>query len=70
VPEKPALKLVKTANAELRRYPFGHFAMYYGEGFHRAVADQAQFLARHLDVVRERTNRFRPQVPEEMEVMR
>ena len=69
VPEKPALKLVKTAKAELRRYPFGHFAMYYGEGFDRAAADQAQFLARHLGVVRERTNRFRTAVPEEMEVM-
>jgi fermentation-respiration switch protein FrsA (DUF1100 family) len=69
VPPKPALKMVDQApDAELRRYPFGHFAMYYAEGFDRAAGDQAQFLARHLGVARERTGRFRPEIPEEMEV--
>lgn len=69
VPPKPALRLVdQVPQAELRRYPFGHFAMYYGEGFDRAAADQARFLARHLGVAPERTGRFRPEVPEEMEV--
>lgn len=71
VPERPALKMVEQADdAELRRYPFGHFAMYYGEGFDRAVADQANFLARHLNVAPERTNRFSSEVPEEMEVVK
>ena len=69
VPPKPALKMVDQAqDAQLRRYPFGHFAMYYGEGFDRATADQVRFLARHLGVVRERTGRFQPGVSEEMEV--
>jgi uncharacterized protein len=69
VPPGPGLKMVeKAAEADLRRYPFGHFAMYYGEGFDRAAADQARFLARQLRVAPVRTNRFRPQVPE-MEVL-
>ena len=45
VPPKPALKMVRAAaQGELRRYPFGHFGMYFGEGFDLAVADQTAFL--------------------------
>ena len=36
--------------AEVRRYPLGHFDVYAGEGFERAVADQLYFLRRHLAV--------------------
>jgi len=65
VPPRPALKMVDDApHAELRRYPFGHFAMYYGAGFDRVAADQAAFFARHLGVLRARTNRFQSQIPE------
>jgi uncharacterized protein len=47
VPPKPALKMVRAAErGELRRYPFGHFSMYFGEGFDRAVAHQSAFLGR------------------------
>ena len=30
------------------RYPIGHFEIYTGEWFERAVSRQAEFLARHL----------------------
>ena len=33
---------------ELTRYPIGHFDIYTGEWFERAVSRQAEFLARHL----------------------
>lgn len=33
---------------ELARYPVGHFELYSGEWFERAVTRQAEFLARHL----------------------
>jgi pimeloyl-ACP methyl ester carboxylesterase len=33
---------------ELVRYPIGHFDIYQGEWFERAVTRQAEFLARHL----------------------
>ncbi|MBE2317904.1 alpha/beta hydrolase [Solirubrobacter sp. CPCC 204708] len=33
---------------ELVRYPIGHFEIYNGEWFERAVTRQAEFLARHL----------------------
>jgi fermentation-respiration switch protein FrsA (DUF1100 family) len=49
VPPKPALKLVRAAGrGELRRYPVGHFSMYFGEGFELAVAHQTVFLRRCL----------------------
>jgi fermentation-respiration switch protein FrsA (DUF1100 family) len=61
IPAKPALKMVDAAaRAELRRYPFGHFAMYYGDGFARASRDQADFLRTHLGVKREQSSRFAP----------
>jgi fermentation-respiration switch protein FrsA (DUF1100 family) len=37
-----------TGRAELRTYPIGHFDIYRGEPFERAVADQLHFLRRHL----------------------
>lgn len=33
---------------ELRRYAAGHFDVYVGEWFERTVADQVEFLTRHL----------------------
>jgi pimeloyl-ACP methyl ester carboxylesterase len=48
----PAQAAVDAANAaprgELRRYPFGHFDVYLGDPFERAVADQLAFFANHL----------------------
>ena len=37
-----------TGRAEVRTYPIGHFDIYSGEPFERAVADQLHFLRRHL----------------------
>jgi fermentation-respiration switch protein FrsA (DUF1100 family) len=34
--------------SEVRRYPGGHFDVYVGELFERVVADQVDFLSRHL----------------------
>lgn len=43
------LKASKQApRAEVKRYPIGHFDIYVGEAFERAVADQTEFLSRHL----------------------
>jgi uncharacterized protein len=39
-----------TGRAEVRRYPVGHFDLYTGPGFERAIADQLHFLRRHLAV--------------------
>jgi uncharacterized protein len=36
------------ALAEVKRYPIGHFDVYQGEHFERSVADQLEFLTRHL----------------------
>ena len=48
----PAAAAIKHAergrDVELRRYPIGHFEIYWGEWFERAVADQLEFLQRHL----------------------
>lgn len=48
----PAATAVKYAQraprAEIRRYPIGHFEIYVGEWFERAVSDQTEFLVRHL----------------------
>jgi dienelactone hydrolase len=35
---------------EARHYPIGHFAPYFGADFERSVADQLEFLGRHLRV--------------------
>lgn len=37
-----------TGRAEVRTYPIGHFDIYTGEPFERAVRDQLHFLRRHL----------------------
>jgi pimeloyl-ACP methyl ester carboxylesterase len=45
----PAMKVAQRAPfGELVQYPVGHFALYQGEWFERAVTRQAEFLARHL----------------------
>jgi fermentation-respiration switch protein FrsA (DUF1100 family) len=48
----PAAAAIKHAergrDVELRRYPIGHFEIYWGDWFERAVADQLEFLQRHL----------------------
>lgn len=50
----PAEQTVRYAqrapHAEIRRYPVGHFEIYVGEPFARAVADQTEFLTRALGV--------------------
>ncbi len=40
----------KAPQGEIRLYPAGHFEIYVGEDFERAVADQIAFLARHVPV--------------------
>ncbi len=40
------------ANVEVRRYPYGHFDIYVGEGFAEALPDQLAFLERVLQVSR------------------
>jgi uncharacterized protein len=58
IPSAPALRMADemagrlNGGVALRRYPVGHFAMYYGAGFERAVADQTRFLTKHLEVSR------------------
>jgi dienelactone hydrolase len=54
-PPGPAVAVAERApRGELRRYPFGHFDAYTGVGFERVVADQTQFLRRHLVGARRR----------------
>jgi dienelactone hydrolase len=38
----------RARNCEVRTYPGGHFDIYVGTGFEHAVADQVDFLTRHL----------------------
>jgi dienelactone hydrolase len=48
-PPAPALAAAaRTPRAEVRRYPIGHFDIYVGDPFERAVADQTDFLVREL----------------------
>jgi len=48
-PPGPAERMAARApRGELVRYPIGHFDIYVGEWFERAVADQLEFLTRHL----------------------
>jgi pimeloyl-ACP methyl ester carboxylesterase len=48
----PARTTVRNAEraprAVVKRYPIGHFEIYVGEWFERAVADQTEFLVEHL----------------------
>jgi poly(3-hydroxyalkanoate) synthetase len=49
-----ARRLARAApRGELRRYRSGHFGLYVGKGFRRAMADQAEFVARHLALAAE-----------------
>jgi uncharacterized protein len=48
-PAKPAIRAARRApQAELVAYPIGHFEVYRGEWFERAVAVETEFLSRHL----------------------
>jgi pimeloyl-ACP methyl ester carboxylesterase len=48
-PAQKTIKLVSQApHGEVKRYPIGHFDIYVGEWFERAVADQTEFLVRVL----------------------
>jgi pimeloyl-ACP methyl ester carboxylesterase len=48
-PPGPAIRAAERAqNAELVRYPIGHFEIYVGEWFERAIAEETAFLTRHL----------------------
>ena len=48
-PPKPAIAAAARApHGELQRYPLGHFDIYLGEAFERAVDDQTRFLTRVL----------------------
>ena len=48
-PPGPAIDAAqRTPHAELKRYPIGHFDIYVGEWFERAVVDQAEFFERTL----------------------
>jgi uncharacterized protein len=52
-PPGPAIDAAhRTPRAELKRYPIGHFDIYVGEWFERAVADQAECLGRWLHPAR------------------
>jgi hypothetical protein len=42
-----------TGRSEVRTYPIGHFDIYLGEPFERAIADQVHFLRRHLGAASE-----------------
>jgi pimeloyl-ACP methyl ester carboxylesterase len=39
---------IATGRGEVRTYPIGHFDIYRGDPFERAVADQLHFLSRHV----------------------
>jgi dienelactone hydrolase len=57
-PAETAAKYGRSApRGELKRYPTGHFEIYIGEWFEKAVADQTEFLTRHLLGSAQRTER-------------
>ncbi len=48
-PPEQTLKYARTAPlGEIKTYPCGHFDIYNGEDFEAVVADQLDFLQRHL----------------------
>lgn len=47
-PVSAAEAAAKAANAEVKRYPVGHFDVYLGEPFERSVSDQVAFFSRRL----------------------
>jgi len=53
-PAKATMKHARAApRGEIKRYPVGHFDIYVGEPWERAVADQTEFLSRCLAGSRE-----------------
>ncbi len=48
VPGTVAMAQRMGALAEIKRYAIGHFDIYRGESFERAVADQIEFFTRHM----------------------
>ncbi|MFA4929012.1 MAG: alpha/beta fold hydrolase [Patulibacter sp.] len=42
--------VARAPRGEIRRYPDGHFAIYSGDAFERVIADQIEFLQRHVPV--------------------
>jgi dienelactone hydrolase len=50
-PAKATLRhAARAPRGEIHRYPIGHFDIYKGDDFERAVTDQLDFLRRHLPV--------------------
>jgi pimeloyl-ACP methyl ester carboxylesterase len=47
-PVAAAESVAKAANAEVKRYPVGHFDVYLGEPFEQSVSDQVEFFTRRL----------------------
>ncbi len=48
-PAEATVKFARSARrGEIKRYPVGHFEIYIGAAWERAVADQTDFLSRHL----------------------
>ena len=48
-PPAPAIKAAgRRRAASSITYPLSHFEIYHGEDFERAVADQLEFLGRHM----------------------
>jgi fermentation-respiration switch protein FrsA (DUF1100 family) len=69
IPPAPALKMLRVAGrGELRRYPVGHFTMYFGQGFELAVTHQTAFLSRCLGAASAADGPPAP-APRRMEVM-
>jgi len=52
-PPEETLAYARTApRGEIKRYDAGHFDIYLGDAFEAVVADQTEFLTRHLEVAR------------------
>ncbi|MBJ8346006.1 alpha/beta hydrolase [Antrihabitans sp. YC2-6] len=50
-PAKQTLEYaIQAPRSEIVRYPVGHFDIYVGDAFEKAIADQVAFLERHLPV--------------------
>jgi dienelactone hydrolase len=48
-PSGPTRRYAATApHGEIKLYPEGHFEIYVGDAFERVIADQLEFLSRHL----------------------
>lgn len=46
--ENTAKWAARAPQGEVKRYPIGHFDIYVGTNFEKAIADQIEFLQRHL----------------------